>query len=90
MHFRTQQGKRRFFGEAALNPSDHTFGDLSIILVGDVGQLEPIQDWSLSDSEATYQGCPKHMRNLWAHQKHGKLVMHTFTEAIMLKRIHRS
>ena len=33
MHFRTQQGKRRYFSEAGLDPNDHTFGGISIILV---------------------------------------------------------
>ncbi len=57
MHYRTQQGKRRFFSESALDPTKHSFGDLSIILVGDFDQLEPINDWSLCDS--AYMTCPK-------------------------------
>ena len=38
----------------ALDPNRCTFGDISIILVGDFGQLEPIDDWSLCDQEAKY------------------------------------
>ena len=38
MQFRLQQAKRRFFSEAALDPNDYEFGDISIILVGDFGQ----------------------------------------------------
>ena len=90
MHFRLQQAKRRFFSEAGIDPNRHTFGDIAIILVGDFGQLEPIGDWSMCDLEATYQSCPKNMRHLWRHAYHGKLLMQTFDEAVMLTRIHRS
>jgi len=65
MHFRMQQGKRRCFSEAGLDPNNFTFGNTSIILVGDFGQLEPIDDWSLCDTEATFQSCPKNQRHLW-------------------------
>ena len=90
MHFRLQQAKRRFFSEAALDPNDYTFGSISIILVGDFGQLEPIDDWSLCDSEATNQACRKALGYMWRHACHGKLLMQTFDEAVMLSRIHRS
>ena len=90
MHFRLQQAKRRLFSEAALDPNEHTFGDISIILVGDFGQQEPIDDWSMCDSEATFQSCPKNLRHLWKHAHHGKLLLQTFDEAVMLNRIHRS
>ena len=50
MHFRTQQAKRAYFSERGLDPNEHTFGDLSMVLVGDFGQLEPIDDWSLCDT----------------------------------------
>ena len=75
MHFRTQQAKRSFFSEAALDPNVYTFGDLSIILVCDFGQLEPIDDWSMCDSEASFQTCPKNMRHLWRHACQGKLLL---------------
>ena len=65
---------------------EHTFGNLSIILVGDFGQLEPIDDWSMCDTEATYATTPKNLRHLWKHACHGKLLMSTFKEAVMLKR----
>ena len=87
MHFRRQHAKRRFFSESGLDPNEYTFGNLSIILVGDFGQLEPIEDWSMCDTEATYQTCPKNMRHLWRHQCHGRLRLSTFDEAVMLSRI---
>ncbi len=90
MHFRTQQAKRAVFSEAGLDPNDFTFGNLSMILVGDFGQLEPIDDWSMCDTEATYATCPKHLRHLWRHGCHGRLLLGTFKEAVMLNRIHRS
>ncbi len=68
MHFRLQQAKRGFFSEASLDPNEHTFGDISIVLVGDFGQLEPIEDWSMCDSESTYHTCPKRRRHVWKHQ----------------------
>ena len=36
MHFRLQQ--------ADLDPNESTFGAISLVLVGDFGQLEPIDD----------------------------------------------
>ena len=90
MHFRMQQGRRRHFSEAALDPNDFTFGDISIILVGDFGQLEPIEDWSMCDTEATYQTCPKNQQHLWKHARYGKHLLTTFDEAVLLQRIHRS
>ena len=41
MHCRLQQAKRAFFAERALALEQHHFGDISMILVGDFGQLEP-------------------------------------------------
>ena len=92
MHFRMQQGRRRYFSENGLDPNEHIFGGVSIVLVGDFGQLEPIDDWSMVDMEATYNTCPKNRRHLWKHQCHGKKLHSSsvFTEAIMLSRIHRS
>lgn len=60
------------------------------MLVGDVGQLEPIGDWSMCDLEATYQSCPKSMRHIWRHACQGKLRMLTFADAVIFTRIHRS
>ena len=45
MHCRLQQAKRGFFAERGLDPEESTFGDISMILVGDFGQLEPIEDY---------------------------------------------
>ena len=64
MHFRLQQAKRRFFSEATFDPNDYTFGNISNVLVGDFGQLEPIEDWSMCDTEATFQTCPKTLRHV--------------------------
>jgi hypothetical protein len=90
MHFRNQQARRAYFSKYGLDPNNFTFGDLSMILVGDFGQLEPIDDWSMCDSEANYQTCPKRLRHLWRHSCFGKLLVTEFKEAIMLKHIHRS
>ena len=90
MHFRTQQAKRDYFSERGLDPNLRTFGDLSLILVGDFGQLDPINDWSLCDTEASWTTCPKKMAHLWKHHKFGKLLLREFKEAVMLKHIHRS
>ena len=54
MHIRTQQGKRAHFSKYGLDPTDTTFGSISMILVGDFGQLEPIDDWSMFDTESTF------------------------------------
>ena len=90
MHYRLQQGKRRFFAEAGLDPNRHTFGDISVILVGDFGQLEPIDDCSLCDTDARYREQPKRLLHLWKHARYGKDLLKEFDEAYMLTRIHRS
>ena len=90
MHFRLQQGRRRFFSEAGLDPNQFALGHVPSILVGDLGQLEPIDDWSMCDTEASYKDCPPRLRHLWKHQVHGKTLLETFKEAVMLKQIHRS
>ena len=90
MHYRTQQGKREYFSTAALDPSDHCFGDCSVLLIGDFGQLEPIGDVSLCDRETTYQTCPKAVRPLWRHVRDGRHLLQLFDEAFMLRRVHRS
>jgi len=96
MHFRLQQAKRGFFAEANIDPNRCLFGDISIILVGDFGQLEPIDDWSMCDDSATWQTCPKKLKHLWAHQKWGRMLHgednegELFNEAIVLNNIHRS
>ena len=59
MHFRLQQAKRGFFAEANVDPNACQLGDLSIILVGDFGQLEPIDDWSMCDDAASWQRAPR-------------------------------
>ncbi len=59
MHFRLQQAKRAHFSSLGADPHEHTFGDISIVLVCDFGQLEPIDDFSMVDTEATYQTCQK-------------------------------
>ena len=90
VHYRLQQAKRRFFSEAGLDPNNFTFGDISMILVGDFGQLEPIDDWSMCDNESRYKDTPKRLLHLWRHAEYGKELLKTFKEAFMLTRIHRS
>ena len=90
MHHRMQQGRRAYFSEAGLQEPHHSFGNISIILVGDFGQLEPIDDWSLCDYEAKYATCPAKLRHLWRHAQYGKTLLGTFKEAVMLEQIHRS
>jgi len=90
MHHRMQQGRRAYFSEKGLKDPEHSFGNISIILVGDFGQLEPIDDWSLCDNEATYAKCPAKLRHLWRHAQYSKTLLGTFKEAVMLEQIHRS
>jgi hypothetical protein len=90
MHCRLQQAKRGYFAELGCDPDGSHFGDVSIILVGDFGQLEPINDISLCDDETTYKTCPKSIWNLWGHAQAGRQLLESFKEAIMLSRIHRS
>ena len=89
MHFRVTQGKRRFFSELALDPNKCTFGDISIILVGDFGQLEPIDDWSMCDDGARFRD-DKKKQHLWRHGQVGKELLEKFDEACVLQKIHRS
>ena len=90
IHYRLQQAKRQFFSEAGLDPNEYTFGNISILLVGDFGQLEPIDDWSMCDHEATFKDTPQRLRHLWKHSEYGKELVKTFDEAFMLRHIHRS
>lgn len=90
MHFRVQQPKRRRFSEAALGPDELEFGNIPIMLVGDFGLLETIDDLSLCDTETTFQVCPRGIRHLWRYASHDALLRRTLHEAIMLRRIHRS
>ncbi len=57
MHFRLQQGRSRYYNETAQNPDRSTFGNISIALVGDFGQLEPIDDLSMVDTETRGKTC---------------------------------
>ena len=49
-----------------------------MILVGDFGQLEPIDDVSMCDTATTSRTCPKHMRHLMGHAFVGKLLVENF------------
>ena len=80
MHIRTQQAKRSYFSQHGLVPEDHTFGDLSMILVGDFGQLEPIDDVSMCDTETTWHNCPKNIRHLLRHAHYGKCLLKDFKD----------
>ena len=90
MDCRLQQAKRGSFAERGLDPNKYYFGDISMILVGDFGQLEPIGDVSFCDDETTYSTCPKPLWNIWGHAQEGRKLLRLFDEAIMLTRIHRS
>ena len=90
MHCRLQQARRGFFAERGLDPEKFHFGDISMILVGDFGQLEPIGDLSFCDDEMTYATCPKPLWHLWGHAQSGRHLLESFTEATNLTRIHRS
>ena len=65
MHCRLQQAKRAFFAQRGLNPEKHHFGAISMILVGDFGQLQPIDDISMCDDETSYATCPKSLWRVW-------------------------
>lgn len=90
MHFRLQQGRSRYFSERGLNPLWYSFGDASVILVGDFGQLEPIDDISLVDLETTRATIHKNLRHLLSQIRHGRNLLQEFTETFMLNRVHRS
>ena len=90
MHFRLQQARRGHFSEAAKGPNYSLFGDISVLLVGDFGQQEPIDDWSLCDNESTYATCPAKQIHLWKHNLQGRNLLKSFDEAIVLRQIHRS
>ena len=90
MHFRVQQGKRRYFSEAAMDPMKSIFGDVSMLLVGDFGQLEPIDDVSLCDKETRRDWAPPAVKAMWGHVYEGRALLGAVTEAIILSHIHRS
>ena len=90
MHFRLQQGRSRHFSERALPPSRYTFGDVSVISLGDFDQLEPIDDISMVDTETNWQSLRKNLQHLWKHIRQGKYLLEEFQEVFMLDRIHRS
>ena len=87
---RLRQGRRAFFSRNGIDPDTADFGGLSIVLVGDFGQLEPIDDWSIVDTESTYADCPARLRHLWGHQRAGLRKLASFQEAFVLRRVHRS
>lgn len=90
MHHRMQQAKREYFAMLGMDPNAHIFGDCSILLIGDFGQLEPIGDVSLVDSETTYKSAPKGCKAMWSHVRMGRDLFKTIKEAWMLRRVHRS
>ena len=48
------------------------------------GQLEPIDDWSMCDTESCQQPCPAKMRSLWRHHKQGGWLVKAFDEAVAM------
>ena len=63
---------------------------MSIILVGDFGQLEPIEDWSLCDTETKNSDIPAKLRYKSRDRMLGKEFLKTFDTAFMLTQVHRS
>ena len=90
MHYRLQQGRRAHFAETAKLPEEFQFGDVSVILVGDFGQLEPIDDFSICELRPEYNKCPARLKHLWKHATEGVTLTSLFKEAVVLKRVHRS
>jgi hypothetical protein len=90
MHLRLQQGRRAHFAETATLPENKLFGNISIILVGDFGQLDPIDDFTLCELKPLFNKCPVKLKHLWKHAVQGHNLASTFKEAILLKRVHRS
>ena len=90
MHCRLQQAKRRSLDALNLNVDTCTFGDMSMILVGDFGQLDPIHDWSLCDTETKNSDIPAKLRYKSRDRMLGKELLKTFDAAFMLTQIHRS
>ena len=90
MHCRLQQAKRRALDALNLEVDTCTFGDMSIILVGDFGQLEPIEDWSLCDTETINSDIPAKLRYKSRDRIMGKELLKTFDTAFMLTQVHRS
>lgn len=83
MRFRSQQAERRCFNEAAFDRNEYTFGDVALLLVGDFGQLEPFDDWCMSDIESTYQTNLKHLRHMWRRWRYGNELLQTFEMALL-------
>ena len=90
IHYRLQQGRRAHFAETAKQPEECYFGNSSIILAGDFGQLEPIDDTSLCELAPRQSNCPQKLSYLWRHAMTGHHLVSLFKEAILLKRVHRS
>jgi hypothetical protein len=90
MHCRLQQAKRRSMDALNLNVGKCTFGDMSVILVGDFGQLDPIHDWSLCDTETRNSDVPRKLRHKCKDRIAGKDLVAAFDAAFMLTQIHRS
>ena len=90
MHHRLQQGRRRYFSEAAMDPEQCIFGDVSLLLVGDFGQLEPIDDLSLCDKETRRDSATHAVKTVWGHVHKGRVLLSAVREAIILSHVHRS
>ena len=87
MRYRMNQAVCQFFFKSAKAASDHQFGYVSMVISGDFGRLDPIDDFSLFDNELPGA------RSCWQDKKHpteGGDPVKLFREAIVLKRIHLS
>ncbi len=91
MHYCMTQGRRDYFARTKKIALDHAFGNASVVLVGDFGQLDPIEDFSLCSKEAPTTLNGKSLTH--EQKKHayiGRTLTNLFREAIVLRRIHRS
>ena len=52
--------------------------------------MEPIDDFIMVDTKTTWATIAKPLRVIWGHIRHGRLLLGQFTEAFVLRRIHRS
>ena len=95
MHHRVRQGKRELWERALVADGFkyediRDWGNMSIILVGDFGQLDSINDWSFFDTEATYHRAPSRLRGQWGYARQGHVLLELFSEAVVFREAHRS
>ena len=87
MHARMQQGKREQLGK---EHDQSTFGGCSLLLFGDFGQLEPIDDLPIVNLKWRHADASKAVKRIWKEVQKGRNLIRSIKEAWLLKRIHRS